>query len=924
MRRPAPRLALALTIALALVLALALGPDARPAPESLRAGRDPRTGERVVRPRPTLPERSWEMRPGPESTAPLPVDLALDHSYPERVLEEIRLHQENAALATTVLPTTQSYDRGNIAVIEDDGTILVPVGANVRIDPPALTRKFLSIHNDEYDEICVFAASSITNLSLGGGFAYELNVRNDVDGIGLDTFDYTPSFGSAGTLVSFQNFNRLSVYPEDPNSAAVASNSGLDVIEHETGHRFAAYTTFLDGDTASYAMLGRDDQHWGFFFNSLASELEGNQWRDNGDGTFTTTQATTRWCFLDEYLFGLRDSSEVDTLWYVENPSNFVPPSPYTRKSAPETGVTATGTRRAVDISQITAVNGLRAPGPLTSPKTFRIAFILLVRNGAAPTSADLAKIDLYRSMFTPHFAAAVHGLASMDSHLNSVAGSVAIAHVPLKDTEDTVSPRAVQADMSIAQKSRLIGFDGTSTRLHYRINPGAYTAVTMAPLGGMTYAAAIPAQPNGTGVDYYLTAASDSAGIVGALPVGAPAAAFHYFVGSDVTPPVLSHLPPPDPSVAQLPIAVRVHASDNLGLDSVAVTWQKTGGPPLTTAVAATGDGAYAFPIGVGAAYGDVITYRFSAVDRAAARNRAQAPTTSAPYALLVGNNYAESFEQGDGGYTHAALTVGHGDAWHIEPGAGHTPGGSDAWKCGSVGPGTYPSNLDAGLVSAPFLVTPAAQLRFWHSYSAETDNTPTDAFDGGVVDLSLDNGGTWSRITPSGGYPRVLLAGAGDPLPEGTPVYSGSSGGFVQATFDLSAYAGQMARARWRFVSDSFVELYGWTIDDVTVTGSGGVPVAVPALPGEAFALGRPVPNPGVTRASLSYRLPAPQDVRLALYDVRGRLARELAEGPRAAGAYAADWDGRLADGSQAPAGLYFVRLTGSLSGSRTGRLV
>ena len=836
------------------------------------------------------------------------------------MLEEIRLHQERDPAAITLLPTSQSYDRGDIAVIEDDGTILVPSGANVRIDPTALTRKLLSTHDDEYDEIAVFSASDITNLTLGGGFAYELNVRNDVEGIGLDLFDYTAAFGSGGTLCSFVNLNRLSVYGSDPNSAVVASNSGLDIIEHETGHRFTAYTTFLDGDTASTAILGRDDQHWGFFFNTLASLIEGNLWRDNQDGTFTTTQATTRWSYLDEYLFGLRDSSQVDTLWYVANPSNFSPPDPFVRQSAPETGVTATGTKRYFDISQITAVNGLRAPGPATSPKTFHIAFILLVRNGEAPTPADLAKIDLYRTMFTPHFAAAVHGLAAMDSHLHPVAGSVAITHTPLKDTENTALPRPVAANMSIAQKSLLIGFDAASPALHYRTNGGPYTAVPMAAQGGDVYAAAIPQQPNGTSVDYYLTAASDSAGITGTLPAGIP---FHYAVGPDVTPPLLAHVPPPDPAAIQMPLTVRVNAFDNLALDSVLVTWQVGAGTPQVAAAVATGDGDYAFAIGAGAGFGDVVTYRFDAVDRAAGRNRARLPAGPAPFALLVGDDYAETFEQGDGGYAHAALTPSRGDAWHVVSEANHTPGGSHAWKCGADAPVTYPPNLDAGLVSAPFHVGAGAQLRFWHAYDAEIDNTPTDAFDGGIVELSLDNGGSWFQVTPLGGYPRVLLAAPGGPLAPGTPLYSGQSGGFVPATFDLSPWAGQTARARWRFVSDSFVEFGGWTLDDITVQNAGGVPVAVPLAPGTAFALARPVPNPSAGSASIAYRLPVAQDVRLALYDVRGRLARVLAAGPRAAGAYAADWDGRLEDGRSAPAGLYFVRLTGSVSGVREGRL-
>jgi len=55
-----------------------------------------------------------------------------------------------------------------------------------------------------------------------------------------------------------------------------------------------------------------------------------------------------------------------------------------------------------------------------------------------------------------------------------------------------------------------------------------------------------------------------------------------------------------------------------------------------------------------------------------------------------------------------------------------------------------------------------------------------------------------------------------------------------------------------------------------------------------------------------------------------VRGRLVRVLFDGERKPGEFAADWNGTFEDGHAAPAGLYFYRLTGSVSGSRQGRLV
>jgi hypothetical protein len=651
--------------------------------------------------------------------------------------------------------------------------------------------------------------------------------------------------------------------------------------------------------------------------------MEGNQWRDNGDGTFTTVDATSRYSFLDEYLFGLRDSSEVDTLWYVANASNFNPPNAYVRRSPPEIGVSATGTKRFFDISQITAVNGLRLPLPAASPKVRRMGWILLVRNGEVPTAADLAKIDLYRSQYEPHYAAAVHGLASVDTHLNSVAGSVAIAHVPLKDTEDG-APRAVQATMNIAQKSRLIGFDASSPRLHYRANAGTWQQVVMTPVGGDDYAAQVSAQAPGTIVDYWFSAASDSAGISGALPANAPAGFFSYRVGIDVTPPVLAHVVPPDPAVNQMPLPVRVQASDNLGLDSVTVTWQKTGGSPVTIATAAGVDSAYAFAIGAGAAYGDVVTYRFGAVDRASGKNRTILPAGTQPFTLLVGGNYAESFEGGDGGYTHTNTGPMYYDQWHVESGHQHTPGGTRAWKCGATGAGTYRSALDAVLISSPIVVGANAHLRFWHDYASELAEVPGQAYDGGLVEISTNGGASWSQITPLGGYPRTIAPSSGHPLSIGTPVYAGSTGGFVLADFDLAAWAGQSVRVRWRFASDGYLELAGWYVDDVTVTGPGGQPTEVPVGGDLQFALSAPRPNPSAGSSSIAYALPVMQHVRLALYDVRGRLVRVLFDGERKPGEFAADWNGTFEDGHAAPAGLYFYRLTGSVSGSRQGRLV
>lgn len=928
--RRLPRLPLA-PLAAALVLAL-LAPGiapvgAAPSDRSLREYRDPATGARVRPPR-AVPSFPADPRSGNDSP------LGLHHgdyltpwrsgTYPERLLDELRAHHARDWSGIQVLPTSQSYDRGEIAVIEDDGTILIPTGAQVTLDPASLARRFLELHDDEYDYINCWVASNVTNLTLGGGFAYELNVRNEVEGIGLSIYDYGDDFGSNGVLKSFLNMNRLSLYPASPNTTFLGTNTALDVLGQEAGHRFAAFTLFDNAGTPSNALLGRSLAHWSFFHNSLASDVEGNRIRDNLDGTFTTIDATNGFSYLDEYLFGLRDSSTVDTLWYVASPTAFSPPGSYEPGTSPRIGVTFSGTKRFVDISQITALNGLRVPTPATSQKTFRMAWVLVVRNGEAPTVADLDKLESFRAAWGPYFAAGVEGLGAMDNTVNSVAGSVAIEHTPLKDTEDTASPRAIAADMFIRQRSLLIGFDASSPRLHWRADGGAWNEVVLAPAGGDTYAGSIPAQAANTLVDYWLAAASDSAGIAATLPAGAPAQFHRYRVGVDVTAPALAHVPPEDPSYLQLPLAVAVDASDNLGLDSVAVRWRVNSGPEQVAAVVATGDGSYAFAIGAGAGFGDVITYRFTGVDQAAAPNRAVLPSGGTPFALLVGGNFAETFESGEGGFAHAALSGGFFDEWHRSSQRNATPGGGWAWKCGATGTGPYRASLHAGLASGPITIGPGATLSFQHWYDLESSDTPGQAYDGIRVERSNDDGATWAPITPLGGYSHTILSNPDSPFPAGAGVWSGTSGAFVPATFDLSTPALQNIRLRWVLGSDSFVGGEGWYVDDVTVTYDGGQPIDVP-LGKTSFALAAPTPNPSrAGRVTLAFALPTETDARLSLFDARGRHVRTLVDGPRPAGPAFVDWDGRDAAGRAVPAGVYFARLGAAGVGVRTTRLV
>jgi hypothetical protein len=78
---------------------------------------------------------------------------------------------------------------------------------------------------------------------------------------------------------------------------------------------------------------------------------------------------------------------------------------------------------------------------------------------------------------------------------------------------------------------------------------------------------------------------------------------------------------------------------------------------------------------------------------------------------------------------------------------------------------------------------------------------------------------------------------------------------------------------------------------------------------------ALHPAVPNPFNPRTTLAFDVPGEaggaRHVELAIYDVTGRLVRQLVDGPIGAGSHAVAWDGRHLRGGAAASGIYFAQL-------------
>jgi hypothetical protein len=86
------------------------------------------------------------------------------------------------------------------------------------------------------------------------------------------------------------------------------------------------------------------------------------------------------------------------------------------------------------------------------------------------------------------------------------------------------------------------------------------------------------------------------------------------------------------------------------------------------------------------------------------------------------------------------------------------------------------------------------------------------------------------------------------------------------------------------------------------------------------EMFAV---CPNPTKGEVQVEYSLMSPGKVSLSVFDITGRLIREIVDGRMPAGVYRAAWDGRDQAGRLSGSGVYFLRLSTS-ERTKTKRVV
>lgn len=305
-------------------------------------------------------------------------------------------------------------DSGNIAVMELDGGFDAKNPDGTVNDSPrrAIANEYFKNHGDL--DFLVFVSTFDYTLPEAGAEGFYLPVKNDVQGINQPIFDYSAQFGSASKLqgtVDLGNITQLAAAPYGP-----LLDTNVRLLNHELMHRFGAYVRFENPDgSLNTSLLGKDSAHWSYLLDSKGSIMYGNGWKDNGDGTFTSTSARSAYSPLDLYLMGMIPKEQVPPMVLIDNPA-------IDKTLMPSLGASITGTPRTVTIDDIIAAEGERIPNAATSQKKFNVGFVLLTRAGDSTTTATQA-IETLRSAWAGRLTEQTNGIGG----INGVAPAVSV-----------------------------------------------------------------------------------------------------------------------------------------------------------------------------------------------------------------------------------------------------------------------------------------------------------------------------------------------------------------------------------------------------------------------------------------------------------------------------------------------------------------
>jgi len=252
----------------------------------------------------------------------------------------------------------------------------------------ALIKDVYKKFKDDFDYI--FLVLNVDEKPAGFPYGQLIHVSNNVEGIGLDKFDYSSEYGSAGKLKAVMHLTRLDYLQNGPS---------LHELMHNWAN-FGIYTEFVTGTGASISSVAYKP-HWGFTGGSTKGQLGGFKQStlvDHGSNSYTVEQFggfanggnSKPYNELELYLMGMIPVSQVTDFDVFTDITSLTAENTHFNFIA--------NTRTTYTPEKLIEELGAREPSSTDSQKDFKLLVLVLTNKPLTDDQWD--KVDKQSELF--------------------------------------------------------------------------------------------------------------------------------------------------------------------------------------------------------------------------------------------------------------------------------------------------------------------------------------------------------------------------------------------------------------------------------------------------------------------------------------------------------------------------------------------
>ena len=276
--------------------------------------------------------------------------------------------------------------------LNDEGTILTYQNSTFATqaelsstDLKVITNHIYQYFQDEYDFIFIVSDNDVLPSGVGyyGRF---YGVSNDISGIGMNIYDYSGGYGSAGKLKGVMHF---------PYRGGIESGPTLHELAHNWGNFILDTGLPSHWNSTGFSSRG---QLGGYDNNSFAVEsgdiVNGGTFSADSFGTFANGGNGLAYNDVELYLMGMISKDEVGTVQVATNPADTTGAEWTKRYFTADKIETKTFTQLLADASVAD-----RVPTSATSQKSFRILTVLA--NNLTSEQNDIDEMNQTISRFS-------------------------------------------------------------------------------------------------------------------------------------------------------------------------------------------------------------------------------------------------------------------------------------------------------------------------------------------------------------------------------------------------------------------------------------------------------------------------------------------------------------------------------------------